>query len=608
MTQLGDTLASGLDWPGRLEFQNRLRQAVLSREPTGEDGRDLAMVDFARIALMTALPRQGADLGEAVCEAAAAGAAGMLCCVMAEGHVVMEWPDHSVRRLPGPAMALDPTCWLRSLACALAARDEEAGSVLSEPSQIAAAQKPAHLADDFWPFLCAAVAAVVREPAATPAWLDDAERLLAPANVSKADPLTVRLKLQPFAAMVRALAAPDGDFDAALAHALAAYRELYSRREPSADPAQLLNLEALGLAALAFDRHRPFDRSALPASLVTGDFPRQPVMVTFEFAPRATHRPDDPIRILDLDGFPRSGRSHTLVQRDDKLLALYTLSGKAGCPRARATFVLEGGNGKTPAALDAGELILLADLYAHEAEAPLAAGESQAAAARLSEAVSAIDAVLSMIVPPDDAVPQSAFFTERGRRAREREPGRFRRDRLAAYRAALQQRQDELRASAPAASRGFALLTSEALAEEIKPLLAALAKDRSGAALEQVRPHPGDYAKVFQADALDAARRVYETLWSGTWETQFPASAQSELRVVVAPAGLLATANELSRQFPQGYTAIARILQPHRIWAAWKFAKPGEASGLAFDGLVWCDDHWAWFPKPYRHLRDCLAP
>ena len=27
-------------------------------------------------------------------------------------------------------------------------------------------------------------------------------------------------------------------------------------------------------------------------------------------------------------------------------------------------------------------------------------------------------------------------------------------------------------------------------------------------------------------------------------------------------------------------------------------------SGLAFDGLVWCDDHWAWFPKPYRFLAN----
>jgi hypothetical protein len=22
----------------------------------------------------------------------------------------------------------------------------------------------------------------------------------------------------------------------------------------------------------------------------------------------------------------------------------------------------------------------------------------------------------------------------------------------------------------------------------------------------------------------------------------------------------------------------------------------------AYDGLVWCDDHWAFFPKPYRVL------
>ena len=44
------------------------------------------------------------------------------------------------------------------------------------------------------------------------------------------------------------------------------------------------------------------------------------------------------------------------------------------------------------------------------------------------------------------------------------------------------------------------------------------------------------------------------------------------------------------------------LLDPHRVWARWKFVRPGEPSGMAYDGLVWVDDHWAWFPKPYRVL------
>lgn len=602
MTDQHDASA-GVDWPGRLEFQLLLRDAVLSRGPSGEDGRDLASADFARIALLTVVPGQEAACAAAVREAAAAGAAATLCRVMKGGRVAMEWPDASVRRMSAGAMPLAPATWIRSVACALVARDEDALAVLCQPHHLAAAQLPTNLADDFWPYLCAAVAAVVRDPASAIAWLDDAERLMTPGRIRNADPLTVTLQFGPVAAMVRALAQPDGNFNSALARALAAYRELFSRREPSADPAQLLPLEALGLAALAFDRHRPFDPSGLPLALVRGESPRQFVTVTFEYAPRRAERIDDPTRFLDLEGFPRSGRKHSVVRRGDALLAVYTLAGRPGCPRARATFVLEGGDSSTPRALDAGDLVLIGDYYAQQADSPLAAGDDRSAAGWLSQAIESIDAVLTTIVPPAETVPDSAFFTERGRAARDSEPGRFRRERLAAYRAALDKRRHSLLPSpGQSTAQGFALLTAEVLAEQVRPFLLAFAKDRSPKNVEWLRPRVEDYAKVFQPAAAEPARHAYENLWTSGMEMSFPTGTQSELRIAVAPAGLLASANDLSRQFPGGYAAIARHLQPHRVWAAWEYVKPGAESGLAFDGLVWCDDHWAWFPKPYRVL------
>jgi hypothetical protein len=605
VTEQHDASAGGPDWPDRLEFENSLHDAVLSRGPSGEDGRDLASANFARIALMTVVPGQEAACAAAVCEAAAAGAAATLCRVMKGGRVAMEWPDASVRRMSAGAMPLAPATWIRSVACALVARDDDSLAVLCQPAHLAAAQLPANLADDFWPFLCAAVAALVRDPGGAIAWLDDAERLMTPERIKNADRPTIALQFRPVAAMVRALAQPDADFDSVLAHALAAYRELFSRREPSADPAQLLPLDALGLAALAFDRHRSFDPSGLPLALVRGEFPRQPVTVTFEYAPRRAERIDDPTRFLDLEGFPRSGRKNSVVRRGGALLAVYTLAGRRGCPRARATFVLEGGDSGTPRALDAGDLVLIGDFYAQQAESPLAAGDTQSAAGWLSQAVASVDAVLATIVPPADSVPDSEFFTERGRCARDSEPGRFRRERLAAYRAALdEQRRSLLEPSGQPQARSFALLAAEVLAGQVRPLLLAFAKDRSGEVAERFRPQPGDYARVFLPAAAEPARHAYQNLWQAAKEIPFPTGTQSELRIAMAPAGMLASDNDLSRQFPGGYAAIARHLQPHRVWAAWEYVKPGEDSGLAFDGLVWCDDHWAWFPKPYRVLAE----
>jgi hypothetical protein len=65
---------------------------------------------------------------------------------------------------------------------------------------------------------------------------------------------------------------------------------------------------------------------------------------------------------------------------------------------------------------------------------------------------------------------------------------------------------------------------------------------------------------------------------------------------------------DLVRPFPEGYHAIVPLLDPHRVWVCWKYTRPGAASGLAYDGLVWCDDHWAWFPKPYRMLAAAATP
>lgn len=82
--------------------------------------------------------------------------------------------------------------------------------------------------------------------------------------------------------------------------------------------------------------------------------------------------------------------------------------------------------------LDAGEWLMVADLCAQAAGAP-DVGEDEARES-LSIAVAAVDEVLKFIPPTAGAVPETAFWSVAGRSAREREPGRFRRDRLSVVR------------------------------------------------------------------------------------------------------------------------------------------------------------------------------
>jgi len=161
---------------------------------------------------------------------------------------------------------------------------------------------------------------------------------------------------------------------------------------------------------------------------------------------------------------------------------------------------------------------------------------------------------------------------------------------------------------AGSSARVQALAAIELLKAQLTPLVAAVSHDRSGEALSLVRPREDDFAKAFVGGAVEAARRAYADIWKDVFDMRYPDAAQTTISCELSPAGMLATDNELSRRFPGGYRSIAHLLDPHRVWACWKCLRPGASAGMAYDGLVWLDDHWAWFPKPYRALAPEALP
>jgi hypothetical protein len=270
-------------------------------------------------------------------------------------------------------------------------------------------------------------------------------------------------------------------------------------------------------------------------------------------------------------------------------------------------------------ALDAGELLTLADRRARAADAtpPADPAERRRQAAGLAEAVQLVDAALARL-PKDRAASAADFPSALGRSSFETEPGRYDRERLGAVRdtyaaivatagpetaASPQPTADDATAT-PGTSdaRQVALAAVEVLRTQLEPILWAIARDTSGAMAAALQPRDGDYDRVFTAEAAPIARRAYAQVFETAGIPRPADPGQTRLLSFLAPAGMLASKNELSRPFPGGYRAIADKLNPHRIWVRWKFCRPGETAGMAFDGLVWVDDHWAWFPKPYRAL------
>jgi len=62
--------------------------------------------------------------------------------------------------------------------------------------------------------------------------------------------------------------------------------------------------------------------------------------------------------------------------------------------------------------------------------------------------------------------------------------------------------------------------------------------------------------------------------------------------------------NPILREFPGGYKKVAGLMQGEYPILRFKFVEPGETMGLAFDGLIFVNDHWVLMPKPWRYVGD----
>jgi len=132
-------------------------------------------------------------------------------------------------------------------------------------------------------------------------------------------------------------------------------------------------------------------------------------------------------------------------------------------------------------------------------------------------------------------------------------------------------------------------------------VLKPLATGRPVEVMTLLKPQDGDFTRVFVGDAAAKARDGYMQMWTSP-PGPLGKRGQTEVHAFATTADAFKTENEFSQQFPGGYRKIADHLDPNLIWVAFKFVEPGRTSGMAYDGLVWLDGRFAWFPKPWRIL------
>jgi hypothetical protein len=141
----------------------------------------------------------------------------------------------------------------------------------------------------------------------------------------------------------------------------------------------------------------------------------------------------------------------------------------------------------------------------------------------------------------------------------------------------------------------------ERLRELAGPVLASAPSAGPDTALP-ILPLVDDYARVFHPGLAPVAQKHYEAIWAGK-PTIVAKPGQTVVRLWIADAGELLGNTGEAPGFPRGYGDIAPHLQPGFPWIAWKYLKPGTNLGMAYDGLVWLGDRFAWFPKPWRVLQ-----
>jgi hypothetical protein len=604
-------------WRDDLGHVTHLREIVHRRGVGAATLRNLLDYDV-RLALIASLfPDQRPTLHQAVARGAGAAHAAVLVqrrwrAGEAGTVVLAEAGQPPVRLDVGDAGMASPD-WLAGLSLALVARDHAATTTLAARGSIDACAQPAETIDSFWHPYCSALAAAVVEPDEAVRWIELAIAGLEQVQIT--DATRAELVHYPLLPVMAGLAERnEAAFNAALIDALQRLRTYYEQTDQSRDWNGLFSLPLNGLCAAASDAGLAVDVMSdyLVKELVSGEFPRALTKVTLRYPPRAIADADEARWFLDLEGIPRQSRQHRVVEHDHQVVAHYEITDAPGLAHGVAEFILPPEGATLPPALDAGELLYLAEAFSS------AGGNEQQRRSNLLDAVGCVELALRRIPASGDPI---EFNSRRGREYYEAEPGRFDRERLIAYRDNL--KRDLLRLDAAsddtdsaqfgqprlreAEARVGALAALEVIRAEVLPLLEALAHDADGSIVAQIKPRDEDYARVFVGEAATAAREAYTALWAQETPRTAQSSSSVGVRSFLAPAGLLADENELSRHFPLGYRAIAHLLQPHRIWVAWKFLEPGAQSGEAFNGLVWVDDHWAWFPKPFRVLRT-LSP
>ena len=120
---------------------------------------------------------------------------------------------------------------------------------------------------------------------------------------------------------------------------------------------------------------------------------------------------------------------------------------------------------------------------------------------------------------------------------------------------------------------------------------------------KQLQPTKADYEAIYSPTLASKLIAMYEPVWASGALVITPKPDQTELKVQSVPsAEVRQWTPKASAILPGGYKQISPDIKDGFTVYAFKFVKPGEQLGMAWDGLTYVNGHWCIFPKPWRAL------
>ncbi len=116
-----------------------------------------------------------------------------------------------------------------------------------------------------------------------------------------------------------------------------------------------------------------------------------------------------------------------------------------------------------------------------------------------------------------------------------------------------------------------------------------------------LKPSAEEIAMVYQEPLASALVEGYEQAYA-PGAAFGPKPGQSELLLIYTTTDALIAGAPALADFPGGYAQVIGLMKPGVPMVRFKFVEPGSTTGMAFDGLVFVNNHWVMMPKPWRAL------